>query len=101
MLLSNSESLVSGVALETGAQGIVRGEYGLGFLLDMVLQTDTLKVGDSIMTSGLGGDVPAGLMIGTLQDTRLSSDRLFQQGSVVSPVRFDRMHYVFVIQKKR
>jgi rod shape-determining protein MreC len=101
MLLSNPESLVSGIALDTEATGIVRGEYGLGFLFDMVLQTDTLTVGDSIMTSGLGGDVPRGLLIGTLQDVHLSNDRLFQQASVVSPVRFDRIRYVFVIQNMR
>ncbi|MEI8096923.1 MAG: rod shape-determining protein MreC, partial [Candidatus Moraniibacteriota bacterium] len=101
MLLSNPESLISGVALDTEARGIVRGEYGLGFLLDMVLQTDMLKVGDSIVTSGLGGDVPRGLLIGTLQDSHLSSDRLFQQASVISPVRFDRLQYVFVIQNMR
>lgn len=101
MLLANSESVVSGVALDTEARGIVRGEYGLGLLFDMVLQTDTLQIGDSIMSSGLGGDVPPGLLIGTLQETRLSSDRLFQQASIVSPVRFDRIRYVFIILGKR
>lgn len=98
MLLSNPESLVSGISLDTEAKGIVRGEYGLGVFFDMVLQTDTLKVGDSIVTSGLGGDVPRGLLIGTLQASHLSGDRLFQQASVVSPVQFDRIRYVFVIQ---
>ncbi|PIX90302.1 MAG: rod shape-determining protein MreC [Candidatus Moranbacteria bacterium CG_4_10_14_3_um_filter_45_9] len=98
MLLSNPESLISGTALDTEATGIVKGEYGLGLLFDMVLQTDTLKVGDSVVTSGLGGDVPKGLLIGTLQNIHLSSDRLFQQATIVSPVRFDRIRYVFVIQ---
>lgn len=98
MLLSNPESLISGVTLDTEATGIIKGEYGLGFLFDMVLQTDTLKNGDSIVTSGLGGDVPRGLLIGTLRDIHLSGDRLFQQASIVSPVRFDRLRYVFVIQ---
>ncbi|MFZ2187888.1 MAG: rod shape-determining protein MreC [Candidatus Moraniibacteriota bacterium] len=98
MLLSNPESLVSGTALDTGAQGIVKGEYGLGLLFDMVPQADTLKSGDSIVTSGLGGDVPKGLLIGTLQDPHLSSDRLFQQAALVSPVSIDRIRYVFVIQ---
>jgi rod shape-determining protein MreC len=99
MLLSNPESLVSGVALNTEAMGIVKGEYGLGLLLGMVLQTDTLQAGDSIVTSGLGGDIPKGLLIGTLQAAHLSNDRLFQQAPIVSPVRFDHIRYVFVIQK--
>ena len=98
MLLSNPESLINGIALGTEASGIVKGEYGLGLLFAMVLQADTLKAGDTVVTSGLGGDMPQGLLIGTLQEARLSDDRLFQQASLVSPVRSDRLRYVFVIE---
>lgn len=98
MLLSNPESLMSGTTLDTDAKGIVKGEYGLGLLFDMVSQTDILKEGSSVVTSGLGGDVPRGLLIGTLQEPHLSSDRLFQQASILSPIRFDHIRYVFVIQ---
>ncbi len=98
MLLSNPESLISGVTLVGGAQGIVKGEHGLGMLFDMVLQDDVLKTSDTLVTSGLGGELPKGLLIGTLQDTRLSSDHLFQQASVASPLHFDALRYVFIIQ---
>lgn len=98
MLLSNPESIVNGIALDTDARGIVKGEYGLGLLFGMVLQSDTLKAGDTAVTSGLGGDMPKGLLIGTLQETRFSDDRLFQQASLISPVRFDHLRYVFVIE---
>ncbi len=98
MLLSNPESLISGIALDTDAQGIVKGEHGLGLLYDMVSQEDVLKVGDTVMTSGLGGDVPSGLLIGTIQETRFANDRLFQQASLIAPVKFDHLRYVFVIE---
>jgi len=98
MLLSNGESLVSGISIDSEAKGIVKGEYGLGLFLDMVLQTDTLKAGDTIITSGLGGDVPRGLLIGTLQNIHLSNDKLFQQATIIPPLRLDRMRYVFVIR---
>lgn len=98
MLLSNPESIINGIALDTNARGIVKGEYGLGLLFDMVLQSDTLTSGDTVVTSGLGGDMPKGLLIGTLQETRLSQDHLFQQASLLSPVRFDRLRYVFVVE---
>ncbi|HLC95066.1 MAG TPA: rod shape-determining protein MreC, partial [Patescibacteria group bacterium] len=89
MLISNPESLINGITLDTDAKGIVKGEYGLSLLFDIVLQADILKAGDTVVTSGLGGDMPRGLLIGTLQEIRLSSDRLFQQASLVSPVPFD------------
>ncbi|OGI22508.1 MAG: rod shape-determining protein MreC [Candidatus Moranbacteria bacterium RIFCSPHIGHO2_01_FULL_55_24] len=99
MLLSHPESMVNGVTVDTDAQGIVKGEHGLGIVYDMVIQADTLKNGDTVVTSGLGGTIPKGLLIGTLQDTRLSDDRLFQQGAIVLPVRFDHLRYVFVIKR--
>lgn len=98
MLLTNPESLMSGVALETDAEGIVKGEYGLGLLYDMVQQSDMLKVGDTVVTSGLGGDFPKGLLIGTLQETRFTNDHLYQQASILSPVKFNRLRHVFVIE---
>ncbi len=98
MLLSNPESLISGVTLENNAQGIIKGEHGLGILFDMVLQDDVLKASDTVVTSGLGGELPKGLLVGTIQERRLSEDHLFQQASVVSPVDFYSLRYVFIIQ---
>lgn len=97
MLLSNPESLVNGIAVDTEAKGIVKGEHGLGLLFDMVLQADALKSGDQVVTSGLGGGMPQGLLIGTLQETGLSDDRLFQRAVIATPVKFDRLRYIFVV----
>ena len=98
MLLSNPESLINGSSLETSAKGIVKGEHGLGLLFDMVLQTDILKPGDTVVTSGLGGDMPSGLLIGTLQEPRLTEDRLFQRASIVSPAKFDSLRFLFILE---
>lgn len=97
MLVSNPESLVSGVTIEGSAQGIVKGEYGLGIVFDMVLQDATLQSGDRLVTSGLGGEFPKDLVIGTLQDAHPSADHLYQRASVVSPVKFDTLRYLFVV----
>ncbi len=97
MLLTNPESAVSGVTVEGGAQGIVKGEYGLGILFDMVLQDITLKSSDRLVTSGLGGEFPKNLLVGTLQEAHASPDHLYQQASVISPVDFGSLRYVFII----
>lgn len=97
LLVSDSESAINAVAGSEEARGIVRGEYGLGLVLDMVIQTDTLREGDEVITSGLGGDVPRGLFIGTATSVESSNDRLFQRATLVSPVRFDRLRFVSVV----
>ena len=38
---------------------VVRGGIWVGLGFDMVLQSDTLASGDEVITSGLGGDIPA------------------------------------------
>jgi len=98
MLITHPESAVSGITVEGGAQGIVKGEYGLGLLFDMVLQDATLTSGHRLVTSGLGGEFPKNLLIGTLQEPRLSTDHLYRQASVISPISFDTLRYVFIIK---
>lgn len=98
MLLTNPESMVSGVTVEGAAQGIVRGEYGLGTLFDMVSQDASLSSADRLVTSGLGGEFPKNLLVGTLQEVHPSADHLYQQTSVISPIDSTALRYVFVIK---
>jgi rod shape-determining protein MreC len=97
ILLTSPESTVNGVDTQTEARGIVRGQYGLGITLDTVLRTDTLKSGDDIVTSGLGGDFPRGLLLGKVDATYASDDKLFQQVTLVPVVNFSKLRTVFVI----
>jgi rod shape-determining protein MreC len=99
-LLSNPSSSVNVVDLETGAKGIVSGEYGLGLAMDMVAQTDALNEGETIVTSGLGGGIPRGLLVGKIKDLRSSGDKLFQQASIVPRVKYATLEVVFVIKNK-
>lgn len=99
MLLTHPESAVSAVTTEGAAQGIIKGEYGLGLLFDMVLQDAAIGSSDRLVTSGLGGEFPKNLFIGTLQEVHLSSDHLYKQASVISPVSFETLRYVFIIKK--
>lgn len=96
-LLSHPESVVNVNVAGSLTRGVARGDYGLGILFDRVLQTDTFKAGDTVVTSGLGGDIPSGLLVGTLLDPRASPDHLFQQAGIFSPVRYSSLRFVFVI----
>jgi len=100
-LLTNSSSSVSAADLNTGAKGIVRGEFGLGVILDMVAQTDALNIGDDVVTSGLGGDIPKGLLIGKIQEIRTTQDKLFQQALVIPQVKYSSLDQAFVIKNAK
>lgn len=98
ILLTDSESAVNASDLETGARGILRGKYGLGIILDMVTQTESLNVGDTVVTSGLGGDLPKGLLIGKIREIKTTSDKLFQQAVVFPRIKYTELETVFVIK---
>jgi len=98
ILLTDSGSVINAVDVETEAKGVIQGEYGLGTIFDLVAQTDIINKDDTIATSGLGGDFPRGLLIGKVQDTRLTADKLFQQAIVLPRVKYSKLDVVFVIK---
>ncbi|EKE19618.1 MAG: hypothetical protein ACD_8C00133G0017 [uncultured bacterium] len=101
ILLTNSKSTANATTAKDSAKGIARGEYGLGIILDMVLQTDSISVGDSVLTSGIGGEFPRGLFIGIIQEVRNSEDSLFQQAVISSPIQISKLQMVFVIKNEK
>ncbi|OGI28758.1 MAG: rod shape-determining protein MreC [Candidatus Moranbacteria bacterium RIFOXYA12_FULL_44_15] len=100
-LLTDSSASISALDLETGAKGIVRGEYGLGLSMDMVAQTDTLNEGDTVVASGLGSGIPGGLYIGKIQKISVTEDKLFQKAQVVPKVRYSKLEIVFVVKNSQ
>lgn len=97
-LLTNPKSAVSVIVSQSGAKGLVRGEYGLGIIADSILQTDAVSVGNEIVTSGVGSEVPGGLLVGIVQEIRSSEDHLFRQAVVSSPVNVSNLEIVFVVR---
>lgn len=99
MLLSNPDSVVNGVVNTSGSRGIVRGEHGLGLIFDMILQSDILKDGDEVVTSGADGLMPRGILVGKIREIRATQDRLYQQATVELPLKHSDLHMVFVIKE--
>jgi rod shape-determining protein MreC len=98
ILLTNPKSTVNVMTLENGTKGVVRGEYGLGIIFDMILQADAIEAGDNVITSGVGGDIPRGLYVGAVQEVHPSDDQLFQQATVTAPLQVSKLQMVFVIK---
>lgn len=101
ILLTNPQSIVNAAVTSSDARGVIRGEYGLGIILDMILQTDTIGIGDEVITSGAGENMPRGLFIGTIREVKPSPDRLFQQALLSPAVQFFKLDLVFVIKSAK
>ena len=80
------------------ATGVCKGENTN--LLSMVyLPSDAdIKPGDLIVTSGLGGVYPAGLVIGTVKEVGKDDGNALKVGRIVPKVDFERLEEVYVLR---
>lgn len=98
-LITDQNSLVNAETTDSGVKGIAKGTFGLGLMIDLVSQADVINEGDAVITSGLGNEMPRGLLIGKIGQISQSPDRLFQQAAIISPVDFSNLRIVNVIKK--
>jgi rod shape-determining protein MreC len=98
-LITDPASAINAEAQNSGAKGIVNGEYGLGIKMNMISQAQEIKEGDAVVTSGLGGEMPRGLVIGKISRIDQSKDRLFQEASVFPEANFSDLRIVFMVKK--
>lgn len=88
---------VNAIDQETRASGTIAGHLGTGLIMDKIAQTEDVKAGDTIVTSGLGGEVPKGIIIGTVQAVAQRDNAVFKAAQVVTNVRFNRLEMVFIV----
>lgn len=96
-LISDSQSNVNIVLQESRAQAILRGSVDHHLSLEFVASSVDVKVGDTVLTSGLGGGYPAGLYVGHVSAVRGQPTDLFKQVSVEPAVRLDGLEHVLVL----
>ena len=95
-LVTDSRSRVAGQATETQAEGIVTGELGGG--LSLSLARAEVRVGDVIVTSGIGGSYPPGLPIGTVTTVEGAAQDLFRSVALEPLVRPSTVRTVIVLK---
>jgi rod shape-determining protein MreC len=85
-----------------GALLRVRGDYDLKndglCMVDQIPMTASLHVGDTIVTSGLGGLFPAGIEIGEIVEIRDSSSAQTRQAVMRPAVDLQNLSVVFVME---
>ncbi len=96
-LLATSSKFVADAELsKTGADAIVTGSFGSGLILDHLSQNDDIEKGWLVTTAGINSQIPKGLLLGQVGDVISSPNDLFKKATVVSPVDFNNLDFVFV-----
>jgi len=91
---ANRTSVMIGRTREVG---ILETTNGSDFYIMFRAHAD-VGVGDTLVTSGLGGIYPKGLLAGTVTKLEENRDPIFKKAFVKPEADFDRMEEVFVIK---
>ena len=96
-LITDQRSGVAAILQATRAEGIVNGSIEGDITLDFVSRESTVTVGDVVLTSGMGGVYPKGLLIGEVADVQLSDADLFPRISVRPSADLEGIEEVVVL----
>lgn len=81
--------VMSGVGAKPGEQPVAR--------IDFLLKDADVQEGDEIVTSGLGGLFPKGLLVGHVRNVELDEAGLYQTAWLNSAADLGRLEYAFVV----
>ncbi len=97
LLITDPSSAVNALIQESRATGVVQGGVGQGLTMRYIQQTEEIKPGDLVLTSGLGGNFPTRLIIGQVTGVTKKDVELFQEAEVRPSVDFGRLEMVMVL----
>ncbi len=102
VLVTDVSSLISAKTRDTGAIGVIRGEGGRKMILDNVILSSDLKIGDIVVSKGdldiKGQGYPPDLILGKIASIEKQPSALFQKAQVQSFLNFANLTTVFIVK---
>ncbi len=97
LLIVDPSSSVAAVLQDSRLQGIVSGRLGQDLIMNYISQERPISVGEMVLTSGVGGYYPKGLVIGQVVEVMQNDIEPFQQAIVRPAVNFEQIETVLVL----
>ncbi len=97
LLLTDPNSGIDVLVQRTRSRGIVSGSLENGTVLKYVKRSEDIQAGDRLITSGLDGVFPKGMMVGAVIQVRKQHLGLFQFIEVLPAVQSARVEEVLVV----
>jgi len=97
LLISDHNSGVDAIVQRTRARGIVEGALNRSCSMKYIKRGEEIDVNDVVVTSGLDGIFPKGVLIGRVSGVTRKDFGLFQVADVVPAVEFSRLEEVLVL----
>ncbi|MHB8871271.1 MAG: rod shape-determining protein MreC [Candidatus Doudnabacteria bacterium] len=99
LLVTDPQSTIDAQISATGDNGIVRGSYGSGMIIENLSQSALVNTNDRVITAGLSTEIPKGLLIGNVGQLQSQKSDLLQKATVISGVDLKNLEFVSVIKE--
>jgi rod shape-determining protein MreC len=97
LLITDYNSAIDSIVQRTRAKAIVEGLGENRCQLKYLLRKEEVVVGDVVVTSGLSGNFPKGLMVGEIRKVEKRGHGVFQYAELAPSVDLTRLEEVLVI----
>lgn len=96
-LISDQQSGVAAMIQSSRTPGVVRGSVGGDLSMDFVSRNSLPQAGDVVITSGMGGVYPSGIVVGDVTAVDDRRGELYPRVTVKSRVPIDSIEEVIVL----
>ncbi len=100
LLVDDHNSAVDGFDQRSRARGIVAGVVDDGRTMKYVDRSQDIREGDTVVTSGLDGIFPRGLLLGTVSAVHREGPGLFLNVAIAPAVEFRELEQVLVVTQQ-
>jgi rod shape-determining protein MreC len=97
LLVTDYNSAIDSIVQRTRAKAIVEGKGENRCQLKYLLRAEEVAVGDTVVTSGLSGSFPKGLVVGEIRKVEKTGQGVFQYAELVTSVDLTKLEEVLVI----
>ena len=95
--LIDENSNIDAIVQRTRTQGMIRGTGSRGCVMKYISKIQDVKEGDTIVSAGIGGVFPKGLMIGRVSHVDRQDAGLFLKINVTPSIDFSKLEEVLIL----
>jgi rod shape-determining protein MreC len=97
MLLSDPSLGVSGFIQRSRQEGLVSGTLGNNLIMKYLPEEADMKIGDMVVSSGLNGIYPKGILIGKIVETGREFSGLSRYAVIEPEVNFSNLEEILIV----
>lgn len=95
-LITDYNSIVPVLLQDSRGTGLLRGGLS-GLTVEEIPLNVSIRKGEQVVTSGLGGDIPPGISVGKVVEVVSKEGEIFQKVTVASPIQIYFLEFVFIV----